>query len=135
MPTPLHMTKIAFGCADIGELKRWFESKKATGHAMLTTRYKPKRADEMIGGSLYWIVNHMLVARSEILRFDETATGRIAIILSADLIPVEGRPKRAHQGWRYLEAKDAPADLASWDATGEAMPPGMQKELARLGLL
>ena len=32
---------------------------------------RPKRADELIGGSLYWIVKHRLVACQQILRFED----------------------------------------------------------------
>jgi hypothetical protein len=48
---------------------------------------------------------------------------------------VQARPKRAHQGWRYLEAADAPVDLGG-DGTGvEAMPAELIGKLAELGLI
>ena len=50
--------------------------------------------------------------------------------------PVESRPCRPFQGWRYLEAKDAPSDLSREAAAGIAdMPEAMRRELAQLGLL
>ena len=106
----------------------------------LTTRYLPKRHTEIAGpegagGSLYWILKHMLVARSPILGFGEAEGGRVAIHIDAHLIVTEGRPKRAHQGWRYLEAGDAPADLAAGAEGGEAMPAALVGKLAALGLL
>jgi hypothetical protein len=43
------------------------------------------------------------------------------------------RPKRAHQGWRYLEDKD---DLPPADSTGVAeLPPRLFGKLAGLGLI
>jgi hypothetical protein len=50
------------------------------------------------------------------------------------LTPVSPRPRRPFQGWRYLEAADAPPDLArSKGARG--LPEHLQRELAALGLL
>ncbi len=66
---PLHMTKIAFGAESPAHLRQRLEAYAEAGEIRLTTRYLPKRHEEMVGGSLYWIVNHMLVGRSEILGF------------------------------------------------------------------
>ncbi|HEX7741551.1 MAG TPA: DUF1489 domain-containing protein, partial [Sphingobium sp.] len=111
---PLHLTKIAFGSESPATLRAWLESHE--GEARLTTRYLPKRLPEMEGGSLYWIHSHILVGRSPILGFQETGQGRFWIRLEPRLIPVRSMPKRAHQGWRYLEDKDAPPDLSSGEA-------------------
>lgn len=46
---------------------------------------------------------------------------------------VQPRRKGPFQGWRYLDPKDAPADLSS-GATKD-LPPELAKELAELGLL
>ncbi|WP_278392568.1 DUF1489 family protein [Sphingobium yanoikuyae] len=131
---PLHLTKIAFQSESPATLKAWLESH--VDEARLTTRYLPKRLEEMDGGSLYWIHGHALVGRSPILGFQETGQGRYWIRLAPRLIPVRTAPKRAHQGWRYLEDKDAPPDLGGGEADDlEAMPPAMLNELARLGLV
>ena len=34
------------------------------------------------------------------------------------MIPTAPQPRRAFQGWRYLEPKDAPADLATLTSDG-----------------
>ena len=132
---PLHITKIAFGSESPETLRAWLESHRDQGEARMTTRYLPKRVAEMVGGSLYWIHGHMLVGRSPILGFQETGQGRYWIRLEPRLIPVRAAPKRAHQGWRYLEDKDAPADLDGAAGDMDAMPPAMLGELARLGLV
>jgi hypothetical protein len=131
---PLHITKIAFQSESPATLKAWLESH--AGEARLTTRYLPKRVEEMAGGSLYWIHGHRIVGRSPILGFAETGQGRHWIRLEPWLIPVHPMPKRAHQGWRYLAAEDAPRDLGEGeeDATA-AMPAAMLGELAKLGLV
>lgn len=128
---PLHMTKVAYGATSFEDLHGWFKTRGET--ARLTTRYLPKRHAEMIGGSLYWILKHQLVARSEILGFEEAEGGRTHIVISTKLIDVHPKPKRAHQGWRYLEEADAPADLADGESA-EMLPPSLAGELAKLGL-
>jgi hypothetical protein len=43
-------------------------------------------------------------------------------------------PRRAFQGWRYLEAADSPPDLPK-GAKAAGMPEKMRRELSELGLL
>lgn len=127
------MTKIAFRSRSPEALKRWLESHDSEAH--LTTRYLPKRHEEMAGGSLYWIMEHALIGRSPILGFAQAKDGRWNIRLEPRLIPVETQPKRAHQGWRYLKDEDAPRDLAHADGESDILPPRLVGELAKLGLV
>jgi len=128
------MTKIAFQSESADTLRAWLESHAGEGEARLTTRYLPKRHEEMIGGSLYWIHARQLVGRSPILGFAERPDGKHWIRLAPTLIAVVPRPKRAHQGWRYLAEADAPPDLGGEDG-GDVLPGEMASELGRLGLL
>ena len=130
----LHLTKVAYGAQSMDELHTWFADRG--DEAKLTTRYLPKRAEEIVGGgSLFWVYKHQLVARSEILRFEEAEGGRTHIVISTRLIDVYPVPKRAHQGWRYLEDKDAPRDLADVEVAGDVIPGKLASDLARLGLV
>ena len=129
------MTKIAFGAESPAHLRQRLESYAEAGEIRLTTRYLPKRHEEMVGGSLYWILNHTLVGRSPILGFMDNGQGRTWIRLRPELIPVRSIPKRAHQGWRYLEEKDAPRDLGDGELAGDSLPAMMAAELGRLGLV
>ena len=133
---PLHLTKVAFGAASLDILGERLRARALDGPLFLTTRYLPKRHVEVAGqGSLFWIIKHQLVARSPILHFGEAEGGRVAIHLEADLVLVQARPKRAHQGWRYLEGADAPGDLGG-DATGVSlMPSALIGKLAELALI
>lgn len=136
----LHLTKVAFGATSVDHLAERLSARAAEGPLFLTTRYLPKRHAEVagpvgIGGSLFWIIKHHLIGRSPILHFGDAEGGRVAIHLDPALVLVEARPRRAHQGWRYLEAADAPADLAG-DRTGiAAMPPALMGQLAALALI
>ena len=132
----LHITKVAFGATSVDQLAARLKARAAAGSVFLTTRYLPKRHEEIAGkGSLYWIIKHTLVARSPILRFGEAEDGRVAIIIDPDLILVAGRPKRAHQGWRYLEPADAPADLGDGTNGLVELPPALIGKLAELALI
>jgi hypothetical protein len=133
----LHMTKVAYGCQSLAELMERITNRIATtGEMFMTTRYIPKRQSEMAGaGSLFWIIKHQLVARAPILEFRSNAEGRYDIMLSPDIVPVVPIPRRAHQGWRYLEAVDAPNDLADGILSGDTLPPEMLGDLAELSLI
>ena len=133
---PLHLTKVAFGAPSAEHLAQHLRDRDAAGPLFLTTRYLPKRHEEVAGeGSLYWIIKHQLVARSAILQFGEADGGRVAIHLDPVLVLVRARPKRAHQGWRYLEHADAPADLRGDESGVAELPPGLMAKLAELGLI
>lgn len=133
----LHITKVAVGCAELDTLRARMEARASDGETYLVTRFRPKRESEMVGGSVYWIIKHRLVARQEILGFADDPDGkRCRILLSAALHPVRAHPKRAHQGWRYLPAADAPPDLGGAEAEGlSALPGAMAAELAALALI
>jgi len=134
-PVPnLHLTKVAFGCRTIEALEKRVAARASDGEVRIVTRFRPKRADELIGGSMYWIVKHRLVGRQEILRFDSRKDGRIDIVLSAELELIAPHPKRAHQGWRYLESAAEP-DAAGDDSGLADLPPLLYTRLANLALV
>ena len=94
---------------------------------------RPKRAAELIGGNLYWIVKHRLVGCNEILRFDDREDGRIDIVCSPELVRMTPLRRRAHQGWRYLEGA---VEMAGQDGSGlGSLPPALYGHLAALALV
>ncbi len=134
---PLHLTRVAYGAASTAELVRRIADRTEKGEVRLTTRFLPKRHEEITqsGGSLYWIVKHQIAARAIILRFEQTPEGRFDIVLQARVIPVRPIPRRAHQGWRYLEATDAPEDLGGDSPETATLPEALLRELAELALI
>ena len=131
----LHLTKVAVGCASLDMLRARTLARTSDGIAEITTRYRPTRHAELVGGALYWIVKHRIVARQTLLGFVEMeAEKRWIIRLDADLVPVRARPRRAHQGWRYLDAANAPADSDGCGDLG-ALPARMLEELSALALV
>jgi hypothetical protein len=132
---PVHLTKVAFGASSVEILEERIARHAAAGEVRLTTRYLPKRHAEIAGGSLFWIIKHQLAARCPIIGFAESDDGRTNIRLEPRLIRVVPLPRRAHQGWRYLDDANAPVDLDDGGATGSGLPGDLAGELAGLGLL
>ena len=103
------------------------------------TRNWPRRAAELLDdGCLFWIIKGQICVRQPIADLIEVKrdNGRPAcgIVLAPQLIAVWPRRVRIFQGWRYLEAADAPGDMPVRD--GETpMPPELVSELRELGLL
>ena len=132
---PLHLTKVAVGCASLEALQNRIARRVSSGDVVrVPTRMRPKRMDELVGGSLFWIVKHRMIACQQILRFEDRTDGRIDIVCSAELVVISPRPKRAHQGWRYLDENDAPG--GEDDGTGLSdLPPRLYGKLAALALV
>jgi hypothetical protein len=130
----LHLTKVAVGCASIEALENRVARRASKAEVRIPTRMRPKRMDELVGGWLHWIVKHRIVARQQILRFEDRNDGRIDIVCSAELVRVPAKPKRAHQGWRYLEEADVPGGEGDESGVSE-LPPRMYAKLAGLGLV
>lgn len=131
---PLHLTKVAVGCASVEALQNRIARRVSGEVVRVPTRMRPKRMSELVGGSLHWIVKHRIVARQEILRFEDRSDGRIDIVCVADVVTVPPKPKRAHQGWRYLEEEDAPQGEDDGSGMGE-LPPRLYGKLAALALV
>ncbi len=133
---PLNISKVAVGCASLETLEKRQRLRLADGIVPVVTRFRPKRADELIGGSIYWIVKHRIAARQAILGFADREEDRRTIIrLDPVLVPVRGLPKRAHQGWRYLEARDAPLDLDGSEDGVDILPARLALKLSALALI
>lgn len=76
----VHLTKVAYSCASLETLERRVGRLSEAGELRVPTRMRPKRAAECVGGYLHYIVKHRIVARVEILRFDDRKDGRIDIV-------------------------------------------------------
>jgi len=99
-----------------------------------------RRAAELVdGGSLYWVIRGEIACRQRIRDLrpfrDKDGVGRCGIVLEPKVVPVDPRPFRAFQGWRYLAAKDAPPDLEKAAPGTKAMPEKLRRELRELGLM
>ncbi|ODT85385.1 DUF1489 domain-containing protein [Phenylobacterium sp. SCN 70-31] len=112
----LHMIKLVVGAATIEDLLAWRAQHAGPGEPWtLRTRMTPKRAAELLdGGSVYRVFKGEILCRQRILAVDtvgEGAAARCHVTLDETIVRVAPTPRRAFQGWRYLEGKDAPPDL------------------------
>ncbi len=143
----LHLIKLCVGCDSVKELKDWIAEKQREKKKrrqpldhVHTTRMVPKRADELLaGGSLYWVIRGEVACRQKLLDVrpfvDKDGVGRCRLVMTPKLILTEPRPCRAFQGWRYLDAKEAPRDLDRAAPGAKMMPETLRRELRELGLL
>ena len=139
----LHITKLCVGIRDIDELRGW-QAERARVDAPLRhrTRFAPKRRDEVLaGGSIYWVVNGTMLVRQRLLDIVEDTrkdgSACTGFVLDPELVPLEGRVTKPFQGWRYLRAEDAPADMRDLGPVlgmGE-LPVEMRRELRALCLI
>jgi hypothetical protein len=141
---PLHLIKLCVGCATVEDLEAWIaqrmRARRSRREHIHTTRMVPKRRDELLaGGSLYWVIRGAVQCRQRLIDIrpfrDTQGIGRCRLVLEPDVVLVAPRPWRAFQGWRYLEAKDAPLDLERAAPGAAEMPETMRRELQELGLL
>jgi hypothetical protein len=135
----LHLIKLCVGAESIEDLEAWIaECLRLDGEQVHTTRMTPKRRDELLdGGSLYWIIRGKLNCRQRILDLRSSVgadgIGRCDIVLEPVVVRIHPRPRGPFQGWRYLDPKDTPPDLAA-DSLDD-LPADLQKELRLIGLL
>jgi len=141
----IHLIKLAVGPESLADLIAWqkqrlkdMKRKGQKPELMHVTRQTPKRAEELLdGGSLYWVIKGFICARQRLLELRPVTRDGVphcALVLGKELVRVRLRPRRAFQGWRYLNAKDAPPDLVKGKGD-EDLPEEMRRELAELGLL
>jgi hypothetical protein len=134
---PLHLIKLCVGCDTVDELMAWWRSSHDEGQAWkLRTRQTPKRAAELVdGGSLFRVYRGFVLSRQRILSIETVGAGpakRCEVTLDATVMLTLPTPRRAFQGWRYLDPKDAPGDLHV-AGDGEDMPLELARRLREIG--
>jgi len=139
----LHLIKLCVGVDSIADLADWqkrrlagLKKKGRKPELVHVTRQTPKRARELLdGGSLYWVIRGYVAARQPLLDIrpakSKDGIPRCGLVYAADLIPTARRAHRPFQGWRYLNAADAPPD-ARMLKSGNGLPPTLHAELGLL---
>ena len=138
----LNLLKLCVGCESVEDLEEWIamrlEQRRRAGEAVEhfhTTRMVPTRAAELVdGGSLYWVIKGVVSCRQqvlEILTHGEGPNAWCEIRLDPEVVRTAPLGRKPFQGWRYLEPRDAPADLSRADAQG--LPEDLVRELREIG--
>lgn len=140
----LHLIKLSVGPKDVAQLAALQQERLRTDPPLRAwTRMFPKRAREVTeGGSIYWVVAGFVRVRQRILEIREESWDDgapcAALVLDPLLVPVEARPMKPFQGWRYLRPEEAPPDLAQDRPAArglERLPPRLRRDLAELCLI
>ena len=144
---PLHLIKLCVGVDTIRELDEWIKErmaqkkkKKEAIEHIHTTRMMPTQKEALLdGGSLFWVIKGVVSCRQKLIDLrqftDKEGIKRCRIVMEPRLVPVLPKPRSAFQGWRYLKANEAPADLSKGAKGAAAIPEEMRRELNELGLL
>ena len=140
----IHIVKLCVGADSIEDLAEWQvaqikRARKAKAKIVAPvcgTRMWPKRVQDVLaGGSLYWVIKGVISVRQRIIAIDHVIDDhgrRCGLYLDAQLQRTAPQPRRAFQGVRYREPKDAPADLN--EAQGGAdLPEHLRRQLVELG--
>ena len=138
----VNLVKLCVGAERVEDLVDWqarTRGQNPDGLPRHVTRMWPRRAGEVLaGGSLYWVIKGVILARQRILRLDEVpgADGitRCGIVLDPTVVRTEAMPKRPFQGWRYFRPEDAPRDLPQGRQKDENLPPALMAALAEIGV-
>lgn len=139
----VHLQKLSVGSESIQTLADWQDhvvsrrrQQGLSAHHIHVTRMFPKRREEILdGGSIYWVIKGNILCRNRIAGLEETTKNgkrACAILMDPELIPVLPNPRRAFQGWRYLQDGDQPADMTGVE-NGADLPAAFQAKLLDLG--
>ncbi|WP_342235476.1 DUF1489 family protein [Inquilinus sp. OTU3971] len=139
---PVHLLKVAVGISEPAQLATVQRGRRhiVDGREVVygyTKRMPTRRADLIGGGSIFWVIRHVILVRQPILDMfmvtDEDGDTYCRLLYDPELTAVEARPLRAFQGWRYLDPDAAPRDLGA--SSESDLPAHLQQELRALGLL
>lgn len=141
----VHLLKPALRASDVYDFAQrqlqWYSEHNGQSVFPVWTSRKPVRADEMLdGGSVYWIVRNQIACRQailDIIDYQGAADEKPSYLIICDpqLIRVQPVARRAFQGWRYLEADQAPMDMGAIVLDDQPPPPELAKILHEAGLL
>ena len=141
----LHLIKLCVGIGSVEDMTPWQVRRAAEAEAaglrplpFHITRMFPRRKAELVdGGSMYWVIRQVVQVRQRIADLEaitgEDGISRCKIWLDPELVRTQPVPRRAFQGWRYLKADEAPADLNAPSLGGAELPDELRLKLIELG--
>ncbi len=142
----VHLLKLCVGIESVSQLEEYRAKQRAQARSLgrpdetrHITRMRPRREAELLrGGSLYWVIKGVILARQNILRLEtedgEDGIRRCAIVMAPEIIRTQAAPRRPFQGWRYLPAQEAPPDLGDRQKADENLPDALRLALGEIGV-
>ncbi len=137
----VHMIKLCVGIDSVEHLiqvRKMNRAKHAKDYNFHITRFRPKRAQEILeGGSIYWVIKGFVTVRQRIIGFEDVDTDhgkKCMIKMDTELHLTQSQPRRPFQGWRYFEESVAPKDFPKGQNITD-IPPEMKNDLRNLGLI
>jgi len=143
----VHLIKLCVGTDTVKDLAEWqaerleyLARENKVAELCHRTLQMPRRRDDVLdGGSLYWVIKGFVLVRQRVLdlRADmkDDGTACCGIVLDAELVATRPHPRRAFQGWRYLDPGDAPRDITGFADSADSMPLAMREHLRELRLI
>ncbi len=133
----IHILKLCVGAESIDDLAEFQKRQiKRRKRPVCGTRMWPKRVDDVLaGGSLYWVIKGVVLVRQRIVEIAQVRDDhglRCGLYLDPEIVRTAPQPRRAFQGWRYLDPKDAPTDLGEIKG-GADLPEDLRRKLVELG--
>ena len=143
----VHLIKLCVGVDTVAELAEWqaerlkrlAREKKKVEHCHRTLQMPRRRDDVLDGGSLYWVIKGFVLVRQRVLDLrpdvKNDGTACCGIVLDTELVATRAHPRRAFQGWRYLDPADTPEDAKGFAESADDMPRAMREDLRELRLI
>src|SRR3990172_7005836 len=143
----VHLIKLCVGVETAKELAEWQDERlKSLKRAGKTPEHRhrtlqtPRRRDEVLdGGSLYWVIKGFVLVRQRVLDLKadvkDDGTACCGIVLDPELVATRPHPRRAFQGWRYIDAIDVPPDVQGFEDGADGRPRAMPEALRELRLI
>ena len=129
----VHRLKLCVGVDNVKGLAVWqAERLKSRDEGTQSRRALPshlagaapaRRTSARTAGWLYWVTKGYMLVRQRVLDLrpdrKDDGTACCGIVLDPELVLTRSHPRRAFQGWRYLDPSDAPRDLQAYDAAAD----------------
>ena len=143
MPDYVNLVKLCVGVDSLENLRRYHAEtpspRRDHGRWHVTRMWPKRQAEILAGGSLYWVIKGHIQCRQRITALEEAIGSdgirRCKIVLDPDIVLTQTAPRRAFQGWRYLDPADSPADLGRARKGEDVLPDHLNAELAEIGII
>src|SRR5215510_9220912 len=111
----LHIIKLCVGAESVEDLAEWQIGQLKRARKAKARSIHPQQKAHPVCGTRTW-PKGVVSVRQKIVAIDDVIDDhgqRCGLYLDTHLQRTTPQPRRAFQGWRYLEVNDAPGDLSA----------------------